>query len=375
MDTEARQSRSAGVAEGDDPSSRAGPPFAPAGTIVLARADIETLMDQAAYIEAVETAFRASAEGGTQSPLPLHIPVDGGAFHGKGARLGLSGGFVALKFNGNFPGNPARNGLPTIQGAVLLCDARNGRLLAILDSIEVTLKRTAAATALAARFLARRDARIATFCGCGEQAREHLRFLARERPLVRVYAWDLDPQAANRFVIEMTAELAIDVHHATDLSAATTASGIVVTCTSARSPFLGIGDVRPGTFVAAVGADSPQKNEIVPALLARSKLVVDVLEQCAEFGDLHHAIDARAMTADDVHASLAELVTGGKPGRTDDREITIFDSTGTAIQDVAAAVAIYERALAAGRGLCVALGERAVIPHPRPTHDTERRAP
>ncbi len=360
MDPATRQPRSAGVAEGRDPSSRPGRPLAPdANTLLLARADIEALMDQSAYVDAVKAGFRASAEGRTQSPAPLHLPVDGGGFHAKGARLGEAGGFVALKFNGNFPGNPAREGLPTIQGAVLLCDARNGRLLAILDSIEVTLKRTAAASALAAQFLARANARTAAFCGCGEQAREHLRFLARERDLARVLAWDLDPRAADRFAKQMAAELGIDVHRSRDMREATTTSEIVVTCTSSRAPFLGVGDVRPGTFVAAVGADSPQKSEIAPALLARSKLVVDVLEQCAEFGDLHHAIEAGAMTVDGVHASIAELVAGEKPGRTDEHEITIFDSTGTAIEDVAAAVAIYQRARAARRGLVVDFGERA----------------
>src|SRR5262249_48519989 len=115
--------------------------------------------------------------------------------------------------------------------------------------------------------------------------------------------------------------------------------------------------VRPGTFVAAVGADSHDKQELAPELMAAAVVVTDVLEQCAEIGDLHHALAAGALSRDGVHAELAELVTGRKRGRRSADEITIFDSTGTALQDVAAAALVFEKAVAAGVGLAVALGE------------------
>lgn len=115
------------------------------------------------------------------------------------------------------------------------------------------------------------------------------------------------------------------------------------------------GDVRPGTFVAAVGADNPKKQEIDPALMASGKIVVDILEQCAAIGDLHHAIEAGAVTIADVCAELGEIVAGRKPGRTSAEEIVIFDSTGTALQDVAAAAVVYERALHSGVGLSLNL--------------------
>jgi ornithine cyclodeaminase/alanine dehydrogenase-like protein (mu-crystallin family) len=116
--------------------------------------------------------------------------------------------------------------------------------------------------------------------------------------------------------------------------------------------------VAPGAFVAAVGADSPEKQEIEPELLARSAVVADVLEQCAAMGDLHHAIEARILRREDVRAELADVVSGKRPGRTSLDEIVVFDSTGTALQDVAAAALVYERARSCGAGLSVRLGER-----------------
>ena len=132
-------------------------------------------------------------------------------------------------------------------------------------------------------------------------------------------------------------------------------SDIVVTCTSARRAFLTPELVRPGTFIAAVGADNSDKHEIDPRLYAASLAVVDSLEQAAEIGDLHHALEAGAVTRAHVHASLGEILAGTRPGRTDDRSITLFDSTGMGLQDVAAAVAIYRRALETGAGTRLSL--------------------
>ena len=127
----------------------------PAPALIVRRSEIAALMDPAAYLAAVEAGFRSYANGEASVPMPMHIPVESGGFHAKGALVVLDRAYVAVKVNGNFPGNPRRNGLPTIQGVVLLYDAIDGSLLAIIDSIEITLKRTAAASALAARYLAR----------------------------------------------------------------------------------------------------------------------------------------------------------------------------------------------------------------------------
>jgi ornithine cyclodeaminase/alanine dehydrogenase-like protein (mu-crystallin family) len=153
----------------------------------------------------------------------------------------------------------------------------------------------------------------------------------------------------------MSAELAVEVHAAGRVADVAPDSDIVVTCTPSRAPLLHRVDVAPGTFVGAVGADSEHKQELGPALMAAGTIVVDSLEQCATIGDLHHALAAGAVSLDQVHAELGEVVAGQKPGRGTADEITLFDSTGVAIEDVAAAVAVYEKALAAGRGLSVDL--------------------
>ena len=317
--------------------------------ILLSRSDIETLMPFGEYVAAIANAFRLHAEGQAISPAPLHIPAEGGGFHVKAASLPLGRRYVAIKTNGNFPQNRRLRDLPTIQGAILLLDAENGRPLAFLDSIEVTIKRTAAATAVATRYLARRDSRTATICGCGDQGRSQLAALRHVLDIRRVFAWDKDAAAAAGFVDAMSRQHGIDIESPASLRAATLESDVIVTCTTSHEPYLGPGDVRPGTFIAAVGADNPQKSEIDPDLMAQATVVTDILAQCATMGDLHHAIRMGRMTPDAVHAELGDLVTGRRCGRSNADEITIFDSSGTGIQDAAAAARAFE--LAGDRGL------------------------
>jgi alanine dehydrogenase len=323
-------------------------------TLLLTRRDVAASLDLGSCMAAVERAFRLHGEGQAAAPGVLAVPVAGGGFHIKAGVLELGRRYCVVKTNANFPDNPARHGLPTIQGVLVLADADRGTPLAVMDSMEVTTLRTAAATAVAAKYLARDDVRTATIVGCGIQGQAQLRAVRAVREIDRVYACDLDSAAAEQFAGEMTAELGLDVRATTDLPAAARESDVIVTCTPSRAPILGRGDVRPGTFIAAVGADHPEKQEIAAALLAASRIVVDVLEQAATMGDLHHALAAGTLTRADVHAELGAVVAGRKPGRGSPRETIVFDSTGMALQDVAAAAAVYERAVEAGRGLAVA---------------------
>ena len=309
---------------------------------------LSRLMGLDDYFAAAEAAFLAHAHGRTRMPLPLHIEADAGGFHAKGAFVALDGrAWVAVKVNSNFPGNPAR-GLPTIQGAVLLYDADDGSLLAILDSMEITSKRTAAASALAARHLARENAQTIAILGCGEQGRAQLAAIARIRPLRRAFAWDARAGTAEGYALAMSRALGLEVTAMPTLDEATRAADIIVTATTAQEAFLGPQHVRPGTFVAAVGADNPHKSELHPDLVATSMVVADSLEQACLMGDLHHAVAAGKARRESVHAELADVVAGRKPGRTSDTEITVFDSTGVAIQDVAAAAVAYGRYVTAG---------------------------
>jgi ornithine cyclodeaminase/alanine dehydrogenase-like protein (mu-crystallin family) len=319
-----------------------------------------------ACIDAVERAFRLHAEGRTIASSLLGVHVEGGGFHVKTAGLAFGDrSYFAAKINANFPGNRERFGMPTIQGVIALFDIVNGRLLALLDTAEITSVRTAAATAVAVRYLAREDSAVATICGCGVQGRAQLRALARVRPIRTVLAFDADVGRAQEYAVAMTRELGIEVRAVGDLGRAVRESTVCITCTTSRRPILHPADVPPGLFVAAVGADNPEKQEIDAALLAVSTLVVDVLEQSATIGDLHHALAAGLMTRAEVHAELGEIVVGRKRGRATDDEIIVFDSTGTALQDVAAAALVYERAIASGRGTRLDVGAEPVVTHRR----------
>lgn len=299
-------------------------------TLLLTRRDVADLLSIDDCIEAVESAFRALGHGEVPLPAIAGVHADGGAFHIKAA---LAGDRFAAKMNSNF-----FEATPRIKGVIVLCDAREGRVLSVMDSIEITILRTGAATAVAAKYLARKNVRTALIIGCGQQGHVHARALRRVRDIEKIFACDVNGNAAADFAERIGAEAV----------PAPVWADIVITCTPSRSALLH--SVQPGAFVAAIGADSEEKQEVAPELMARSKVVTDVTEQCAAIGDLHHAIAAGAMKREDVYAELSEVVAGRKPGREHEDEVIIFDSTGMALQDVAAAAIVYERAVAAGRG-------------------------
>lgn len=336
--------------------SRAATARLASSTLVLSRRDIAALMTPGDHLTAVEGAFRALAEGEAEQPAPMHLSGIGGAFHAKGARLSGGHPCAAVKLNANFPNNSSRRGLPTVQGVIALFDPENGRLLALMDSIEITLRRTAAASALAARYLARRESKTIAVCGSGEQGRAHVVALREVLPLRAARFWDAVSDRAKALAREAKEEFGLDARAVATHGEACAGADIIVAATSANKAYLVPIDVAPGTFIAAVGADNPAKSEIAPVLMARSRVVVDVLDQCAAMGDLHHAIEAGVMSPEDVHAELADIVAGRRPGRTSAEEIAIFDSTGIGVQDAASAALAYERARANGVGSSVSLG-------------------
>jgi alanine dehydrogenase len=323
----------------------------PQATLLLTGHDVRHLLSLDECLAAVETAFRLHGEGKTAQPGVLGVHVLNGGFHIKAGVLDLKRPYFAAKVNGNFPGNGSHGNLPTIQGVIVLADAENGFPLAVMDSVEITALRTAAATAVAAKYLARRDSQVATVCGCGVQGAFQLRALCRVVRIDKAYAFDSDPEKALQFAKQLANDLGFEITAVSDLGTAVRQSDICVTCTTALRYFLKREDVKPGTFVAAVGADNPEKQEIDPALMAESKIVTDVLQQCATIGDLHHALQAGVVTMADVYGELGEVVAGQKEGRTSEKEVIVFDSTGMALQDVAAAAIVHEKAVLAKFGI------------------------
>jgi ornithine cyclodeaminase/alanine dehydrogenase-like protein (mu-crystallin family) len=232
---------------------------------------------------------------------------------------------------------------------VLLVDTVTGSPLAMMDSITLTAIRTAATAALAAGYGARPDSRTAAIIGCGAQAGYQLDAFKARFALSDVRAFDLDRARAEGFAARVASpDMAVTA--VSSIADAVAGADIVITCTTAKQPVLTADMPLAGAFVAAMGADNPEKSEIAPDLLARARLLVDDIEACASGGDLFHAIRAGTVTREHVQADLADLAAGRKPGRTRPDEIVVFDSTGSGVQDVAVAQAAYQAALVSGAG-------------------------
>jgi alanine dehydrogenase len=307
--------------------------------LLLSRSEVAQLLTMPECIDAVEKMFRKLGEGKLPAPGILGITSERGGLHIKAGLLPGAPDCIVAKLNTNYPRNPSEHDLPTIQGLIVVFDGSNGRPVAVLDSIDITIKRTAAASAVAAKYLARPDSSVATICGCGSQAHAQLTALQSVFPLRKIYAFDSRHEAA----LEFAATFGNKVEAVAELRGALQESDIAVTCTTATEFFVRKEDVPPGMFIAAVGADDTHKQEIDPALIAFAKVVADNLDQSCTIGDTHHAIAAGLIRKKDVYAELSEIVAGKKPGRTSNDEITIFDSTGIALEDAVCAVAVYEK--------------------------------
>jgi alanine dehydrogenase len=312
-------------------------------TLLLSRKLIAQLATPGDYLAAVRSAFVQIAQGRIDMPAVGHVAGSSGAFHIKAARSVSEQPLAVIKVNGNFPENVRRHRLPTIQGLIALLDAERGCVLALLDSTEITARRTAAATALAAQYLATPDARVLGIVGCGVQSRYHVDALRDVLPIESVLFCDLNDDAANSFGACLQ-RLDVPGTRVRDASAACRGADVVLTLTTSTRALISLADIAPGTFVAGVGADNPQKHELAPSLMLASRVVVDSLAQAAAMGDLHHAVASREAAASCVYGELADLVSGRIAGRCDASARWVFDSTGLAAQDLAAAGMIYERA-------------------------------
>jgi alanine dehydrogenase len=282
-------------------------------------------------LEAVRDAFVAYARGEWTMPPKVYVPAyPAGDFR---AMPALGAGHALLKWVTSFPGNPAK-GLPTVTGLVLLSDASNGMPKAVLNAGAVTALRTGAAAVLAAETLGRPDSEVAAVIGAGVNGESAARtFAARGR---RVLVWDVDAGRADDVAQRIGGEAASSREEAL-------AADVLVTVTPGREVVLTEGLLQPGQHASLMGADGPGKAEIAVAELARVRLFCDDWEQASHNGDLVHGVEAGVVSRDDV-AQLGDVLIGTAEGRTSDGEITIFDSTGLAIQDLAIALAALERA-------------------------------
>ncbi|MBP0616921.1 ectoine utilization protein EutC [Jiella mangrovi] len=307
--------------------------------------DIET-------IDAIEAAFAALATKPVAMPpiMRLDIPEHRGEVDVKTAYVpGLSG--FAIKVSPGFFDNP-KLGLPSVNGLMMLMSSTTGLVEALfLDNGYLTDVRTAAAGAVAARHLARSDASVAAIFGAGVQARLQLEALTLVRPIREARIWARDAAKASKAATELTEALGFKVTAHADPHAAIDGAEIIVTTTPSETPILTADWLQPGQHVTAMGSDAEHKNEIDPAALARADLyVADSLNQTRRLGELHHAIAAGLITANEGFPELGQIVAGLCEGRTSHDAITLADLTGTGVQDTAIATLTHARALASDRG-------------------------
>jgi alanine dehydrogenase len=317
----------------------------PPPTLLLSRSVIAGLAGTRDYLEAVRVAFAGLATGRYHMPDPQHLPGASGAFHVKSSISAERPALAVLKVNGNFPGNTAARALPTIQGFIAVLDAERGCVLALMDSIEITARRTAAASALAAEHLARPGSRTLGMIGCGLQAAYHLEAIFDVAPIDTVRYFDPRDAAAQDFSRRVTSRR-LKGDRAASAAIAARGADIVVTVTTSTQPVLSLADVGPGAFVAGVGADSPSKHELAPDLLLGSRVVVDSRSLAVAGGDVGHAVRRGLLSEQDVYAELGDIVAGHMSGRSGHDERWVFDSVGLAVQDHAAAAMILDRAAA-----------------------------
>lgn len=323
--------------------------------ILLSGDDLRAVLRPATAIEALRRAYVALADNPGDAGRSIGFAIDGGSIHVKSGLLPGSHAAFASKVNVNRPRNRAENGLPTIQGIVIVCDPRDGRPLAVMESTALTGLRTAAAAALAAQHGARADSTRLAIIGCGAQAAYQLQAMRAVLAIDEVRLFDTAHDVAEAFAAaHATAGCRLSV--APSAQAAVTGVDVCVTCTTATAPVLTDDMGLAGCFVAAIGADNPGKHEIAPGLFRRARILADDAEACAAGGDLAHVPHDGALAPAHVHADLAELVSGRKRGRLSADELVIYDSVGSGVQDVAVAWSAYQEAVRTGRGTRFALG-------------------
>lgn len=311
-------------------------------TLLFNRSSFEALLDMQDYISAVEEAHRLHAEGKIIETNLVHADAPNGEYHIKTGGLIGDNAYYGLKANGGFFNNRRDYNLPNILGIIYLSDANNAYPLAIFESSLISKMRTAAATAVAAKHLAPKGPlRLAVF-GYGNQAEAQIEAMHCVADIESILISGRNEERAKLFASKTAERYHIPVTY-TNAEAACKSTNTIITCTPSTSYLVPTALVNKGTFIAAVGADSPGKNELEPSIFANAKVVGDITSQIIKVGEAQHPIRQGIISKENIHGELGELIAGKIEGRTSEDEITIYDSTGTAIQDIACAAYIYEK--------------------------------
>ena len=327
-------------------------------TLILTETDIRRLLSIDDVIENVELAFKHKGLKQVQMPAKSYLfyhKYDGDLrimpsyFEG----LDISG----VKIVNVHPKNPMKHRLPTVMATIILVDPKSGAPLAVMGGGWITAMRTGAAGGIAAKFLAKTDSKVIGIIGAGVQARTQLAVLKRVLKRIEdVRVADIQKAAREKYSKEMAEKLGLNVRAVDSIKEAVKDADIVVTITPSRSPIIRSEWIGTGVHINAIGADAPGKQELEPELLKRAKIVIDDWEQASHSGEINVPLSKGIITRKDIWGELGEVIAGLKPGRTSPDEITIFDSTGLAIQDSITAEVAYKMALIKNVGLKIDLG-------------------
>lgn len=323
---------------------------------ILCEEDIRRALPMKEAVEAMKEAFKAVSAGQVKMPTRTHIDIS--TYSGTALFMPSYAdcfGKISVKVVNVFPANPKR-GLPSIQGIVCLLDGQTGSPLAILNGTFLTALRTGAASGAATDLLARPDADTVAIIGAGVQGRMQLEAMCAVRPIKKVWVYDIAKDVAVQFAKKMEAVLAVEIVVAESSREALQCADIVCTATVSSTPVFADEDIAPGTHINAIGSYKPHVQEIPEQTVLRSLLIVDHRESALqEAGDLLIPMKKGYMQQTHIHAELGEIVAGKVIGRTSDQEVTLFKSVGIAIQDLAAATRVLERAEIQGFGELVRL--------------------
>lgn len=313
-------------------------------TLILTERDVQRVLDWPTAIRSARGALVQLARGDAAMPPKLYLDLPAGDFRAMLARVSRPAA-CGIKWVNVHPANPRRR-LPTVMAVIVLNDPATGAPVAVMDGLWITKVRTAAAAAVAAETLARRSVRRVALIGCGAQADAQLLALRHVRRFTEVWVWGLRAGEAARFCARMQRRLSgVRLRPAPTVKEAVRSADLIVTLTPSRRPLVRSAWVAPGTHINAIGADAPGKQELDPVILRRAVVVVDDRAQAVHAGELNVPVSRHQYAPARIQATLGEVLTRRRPGRRSSRELTVFDSTGLAVHDIALAAEVYRRAI------------------------------
>lgn len=321
-------------------------------TLILSGPDIEKLITMSSALRIAEQAFTAYSQGKIQMPAKIYLHLDKyqGDFRAMPAYIeGLEA--CGIKWVNVHPRNK-HYGFPAVMALIILSDPRTGFPLAVMDGTWITNLRTGAAGGVAAKYLANQDSKIVSLVGCGAQAQTQLMALKELFKISEVRIYDRVNSHVAAFRKKMS-YLRLALKNCASIKDCLKSCDIAVTTTPSRQPIVQSAWVKEGAHLNAIGADAPGKQELDPAILKKAKVVVDDITQATHSGEINVPMAKKIITRKNIHANLGDILSGEKPGRTSKKEITVFDSTGLAILDIAMAHYVYRQAKKNGSGKMV----------------------